>query len=151
MQISSIALSPTKLFVRTKSKYQDLSPQTLLHYRDPLFLTISLLLWYNFQCEMRRPLVNRVNLGLTNNIKQAVKKLYTWLQSVGEEEDICQEKLAKHVHQLLTALLIGQRPITEKVGGPLKYTFILAMYLGQEKFRQAPQLSKFCAMLQYCL
>ena len=118
----------------------------LLHYRDPVFLTISLLLWYNFQCEIRHPLINGVNLGVTNDIKQAVKKLYTWLQSVGEEEDICQEELAKHVHRLLTALLIGQQSVNEKVGGPLEYTFILAMYLGQGKFRQAPQLSKFCAM-----
>jgi hypothetical protein len=140
-----------ELFGRTKSKYRDLSLQTISHYRDPLFLTISLLLWYNFQCERKHPLVNRVNLGLTGAIKQAVKALYAFVRPLGEEEDICQEGLGEHVHRLLTALLISQQPVTEKIGGPLEYTFVLAMYLGQGKFRQAPQLSKFCAMLQYCL
>ena len=138
---------------RSKSKFRRLSPNTISQYCDPLVHVISLLVWLKFQCHSRKQIVDGVDLGITLEANHALSQLYTFLIALSGRQglEIDRGDLAKHVHRLLTLLLMGQGSSYRKVDGPFDYALLLAMYVGNGNFQDPEIISRYCAKVQYCM
>jgi len=142
--------------------YRLLAPPTLVEYKDGLYNSVALLLRHRHVLACGKVDVGQrlqkggkemqVDLHLSDNAKDAVNDIYSFLTEVKEDDEISQGDLAIHVHRLLVGLLTSQTQSDVKTGSLFEFVMALKSYRGPEKgFGGASIPSRMCSILTYGL